>query len=131
MTDALERLKTRLAQAQALDAVSGLLVWDQRTIMPPAAGGHRADHLALLQTLSHELFTDPETGRLIDELASREASLDPDSVDAATIRVARRDYEKAVRVPATLRAEMTRAAAESVPTWIEAKSTSKDRKSVV
>jgi carboxypeptidase Taq len=124
MTDALERLKSRLADVESLDAVSRLLVWDQRTTMPPAGGSHRADHLSLMQKLSHELFTDPETGRLLDELAAVEASLDPDSIDASTIRVARRDYEKAVRVPSELRAEMARASAESVPTWLEAKATS-------
>jgi carboxypeptidase Taq len=124
MADALERLKSRLTNVTSLDAMSGLLVWDQRTIMPPAGGSHRSDHLALLQTLSHELLTDPETGRLLDELEPVEASLDPDSIDASTIRVARRDFEKAVRVPAELRAEMTRAASESAPAWIEAKATS-------
>ncbi|HEV7133130.1 MAG TPA: carboxypeptidase M32 [Gaiellaceae bacterium] len=124
MPNALERLKSRLTDVNALDAVSGLLVWDQRTIMPPAGGSHRGDHIARLQRMSHELFTDPETGRLLDELRSVEDSLDPDSDDAATIRVARRDYEKAVRVPSELRAEMARASADSVPTWIEAKATS-------
>src|ERR1017187_9401128 len=99
MPDALERLKARLADRHSLDALTGLLAWDQRTMMPPAGGRHRADHMGLLQRLSHELLTDPEVGGLLDELAPLEASLDPDSDDAALIRVARRDYEKAVRVP--------------------------------
>jgi carboxypeptidase Taq len=124
MADALERLKSRLTDVASLDAVSGLLVWDQRTTMPPAGGSHRADHLSLMQRMSHELLIDPETGRLLDELESVEASLDPDSIDASTVRVARRDYEKAVRVPAALRAEMARSSAESVPVWLEAKTTS-------
>ncbi len=124
MGGALERLKFRLADVATLDAVSSLLVWDQRTTMPAAGGSHRAEHLATMQRMSHELLIDPETGRLLDELAALEDSLDPDSIDASTIRVARRDYEKAVRVPAELRAEMARASAESVPTWIEAKATS-------
>src|SRR4029077_14171780 len=109
---------------QSLDALSWLLDWDQRTTMPPGGGAHRADHLALLQRLAHERLIDPEIGRLLDELAPVEASLDPDSIDASTIRVARRDYDKAVRVPAALREEMARASAESVPTWLEAKATS-------
>jgi carboxypeptidase Taq len=124
MADALERLKSRLTDVASLDAVSSLLVWDQRTTMPPAGGSHRADHLALMQRMSHDLLIDPETGRLLGELESVEASLDPDSIDASTIRVARRDYQKAVRVPSELRAEMARSSAESVPTWIEAKATS-------
>jgi len=124
MPDALERLKTRLADQHSLDELLSLLAWDQRTIMPPAAGKHRAGHMALLQRLSHELLTDPEVGRLLDELAPVEASLDPDSDDASFIRVARRDHEKAVRVPAQLRAEMTRAASEAAPVWVRAKATS-------
>jgi carboxypeptidase Taq len=124
MSDSLERLKIRLADQHSLEDLTSLLAWDQRTMMPPAGGRHRADHMALLQRLSHELFTDPEVGRLLDELAPLEASLDPDSDDAALIRVARRDYKKAVRVPSELRAEMTRAASEAAPVWLQAKATS-------
>src|SRR5207237_1468922 len=50
-----------------------------------------------------------------------EESLDPDSDDAALIRVTSRDYEKAVRVPASLRAAMARAAAEGRAVWVKAK----------
>ena len=124
MSDALERLKARLADQHSLDGLLTLLAWDQRTVMPPAGAGHRADHVALLQRLSHELLTDPEVGRLLDELEPVEASLDPDSDDASFIRVARRDFQKAVRVPAELRAEMARAASEAAPVWVRAKSTS-------
>jgi carboxypeptidase Taq len=124
MPDALERLKARLADRHSLDELTGLLAWDQRTIMPPAGGRHRADHMGLLQRLSHELLIDPEVGRLLDELAPLAESLDPDSDDAALIRLARRDYEKAVRVPTALREEMTRAASEAAPVWVQAKATS-------
>src|SRR5437879_3716321 len=124
MADALEQLTSRLADIQALEALSWLLDWDQRTTMPPAGGTHRADHAALVQRLAHERLIDPEVGRLLEELAPVEASLDPDSIDASMIRVARRDYDKAVRVPAALREEMARAQAESVPIWLEAKATS-------
>jgi carboxypeptidase Taq len=90
-------------------------------MMPPAGTGHRADQSATVQRLSHELFTDPAVGRLLDELRPFEESLDPDSDDAALLRVARRDYEKAVNVPASLRAAMARAAAEARPVWVKAK----------
>ena len=124
MADALAELKTRLEQIQALGAVSSLLVWDQRTVMPPAGAMNRGGHLAMLQQLGHETLIDPAVGRLLDELRPVEESLDPDSDDAALIRLARREYDKAVRVPAKLAAEMARAAAESAPIWLEAKMTS-------
>jgi carboxypeptidase Taq len=124
MTDALEQLKQRLADYTSLDALAYLLAWDQRTMMPPAGFMERAGHMSLLERLAHEKLTDPEVGRLLDELEPRLDSLDPDSWDAAIIRTARRDYTKAVQVPTGLRGEMVQAASESAPVWIEAKATS-------
>jgi carboxypeptidase Taq len=124
MADALERFKERLEEVTDLGKVARLLSWDQQTMMPPAGTAHRADQLATLLRLVHERFTDPEVGRLLDELQPRADSLDPDSDDAALIRLARRDYEKAVKVPASLRAATARAAAEARPVWVKAKAES-------
>jgi carboxypeptidase Taq len=124
MADAFDLLTARLADYSSLDSLAYLLAWDQRTMMPRGGTGHRSEHIALLERLGHETLTDPEIGRLLEELEPREASLDPDSWEAATIRVARRDYLKAVQVPTELRSEMARAASESTPVWIEAKTTS-------
>src|SRR3954452_8837652 len=93
-------------------------------MMPPAGWPHRGEHLATLRRISHELLADKETGRLLGELAEAEGSLDPDSDDAALIRLARRDYEKASRVPTDLRTEMTRAAAEARTIWVKARAQS-------
>jgi carboxypeptidase Taq len=124
VADGLEQLKERLAEVMDLYKVVRLLSWDQQTMMPPAGTHHRADQMATVQQLAHERFIDPDVGRLLDELQPLEESLDPDSDDAALIRVARRDYEKAVNVPASLRAEMARAAAEARPVWVKAKAES-------
>jgi carboxypeptidase Taq len=124
MADALEGLKERLGEIVDLGKVARVLSWDQQTMMPPAGTRHRAEQMATLQRVAHEKFTDPEVGRLLEELRPLEESLDPDSDDAALIRVTRRDYEKAVRVPASLRAETARATAEARPVWVKAKAES-------
>jgi carboxypeptidase Taq len=124
VADALERLKERLAEVSDLSVLSRLLSWDQQTMMPPAGGPIRAEHAATLRRISHELFTDAETGRLLDELRSLEESLEADSDDACLIRVARRDYEKEVRVPNELRAEMARTASRAREAWAEARAKS-------
>jgi carboxypeptidase Taq len=124
VADALDRLKERLSRITDLERMARLLAWDQQTMMPAAGAAHRADHMATLRRLGHELLTDDETGRLLDELRPIEESLAPDSDDAGLLRLARRDYEKAVRVPAELRAEMARAAAEARPVWMKAKAES-------
>ena len=124
MADALAQLKERLTRITDIERVSRVLNWDQQTMMPPAGWEHRGDHMATLRRISHELLIAEETGRLLDELRSVEDSLDPDADDAALIRVARRDYEKASRVPTELRAEMTRAAAEARTIWVNARAES-------
>ncbi|MDP9303371.1 MAG: carboxypeptidase M32 [Actinomycetota bacterium] len=124
MSKPLQQLEERLGKITDLERISRVLSWDQQTMMPPAGSDHRADHLATLRRIAHELLIADETRGLLDELRPLEESLEPDSDDAALIRVARRDYEKAVRVPTDLRAEMTRAAAQARPVWVKAKAES-------
>jgi carboxypeptidase Taq len=117
-------LKQRLAEISDLRRVAGLLFWDQQTMMPPGGSAARAEQLATLNRMAHELFVSDETGRLLDELRGYEDSLDPESDEASLIRVARRDYEKARRVPAELRAELSRAGSQGLRAWGEAKASS-------
>jgi carboxypeptidase Taq len=124
MNETFDKLKTRLAEITDLRKSGSLLGWDQQTIMPQAAAATRAEQLATLGKLAHELFVAPETGRLLDEVRSYEDSIDPDSDDARLIRVTREDYEKASRVPSELRAELTRAAAQGYQVWVEARESS-------
>src|SRR5439155_17401689 len=66
-------------------------------------------------------FTSPEIGTLIDDLRSWGEQQDYDSLEASLIRVAGADWEKASKVPADLRAEMSRSAALANPVWVEAR----------
>ena len=120
MADALTQLKERFARTTDLERMSRVLSWDQQTMMPPAGWRHRGEHLATLRRIHHETLTAPETGRLLEEVPP----LDPETDDGAFIRVARRDYEKASRVPTELRAEMTRTATEARTIWVQARAQS-------
>jgi carboxypeptidase Taq len=114
-------LMERLAEIADLHAIAGLLFWDQNTMMPPGGAGPRADQLAALTTVVHERSTDPELGRLLDTLEPWAATLDPDSREARSLRWARRDFEKSVRVPRELAAELSRAKALGQQAWQEAR----------
>jgi carboxypeptidase Taq len=122
VSDALDQLKERIADVVDLFGLARLLSWDQQTKMPPAGVRHRADQMSLVQRLAHERISDAEIGRLLDELESRD--LDPESDDGALVKLVRREHEKAVRVPSSLRGEMARAAAEARPVWVTAKTES-------
>ena len=121
MKAALTELKERVSEIHDLDRASSLLGWDQQVKMPPGGAGVRAEQLATLDRLAHEALTSDEIGRLLDRLAPLEDSLEYDSDEASLIRLVRRDWEKARRVPAELRGEMSRAASLAMPVWVKAR----------
>jgi carboxypeptidase Taq len=121
VTEKYEELKSRLATIHDLRMARAILGWDQHTKMPPKAGPLRAEHLGTLDRFIHELFIDDEIGKLLEDARGYEESLDPDSDDACLIRVTRRDYEKASRVPPDLRAELTRSGAIALAAWVESR----------
>src|ERR671935_1349311 len=124
VADALELLKVRAAQIVDLERIGRILSWDQQTMMPAAGATTRAEHMATLRRLQHGLLVDAEMGRLLDELVPLAESPDDDSDDAALIRLVRREYDKAVRVPVDLRAEMARSAARARTVWVKARAES-------
>jgi carboxypeptidase Taq len=121
---ALGELRERLAEISDVGRAAGVLGWDQRVTMPPRGTEARADQLATLGRIAHEKFTEPEIGRLLDRLQPLAESLPYDSDEASLVRVTRRDWEKACRVPVELRQEMTRAAALGHHAWVEARARS-------
>ncbi|MGH2536313.1 MAG: carboxypeptidase M32 [Candidatus Promineifilaceae bacterium] len=121
MADELAELKIRLREINDLNAAAALLSWDQTTYMPPAGGAARGRQLATLGRLAQEKQTDPEIGRLLDALESDGGERPEGSDEAALIRVARRDFEQASRVPPAFVADFYTHAAESYEVWAAAR----------
>ena len=121
MKDRYEELKKKLAEIHDVHMARSILSWDQHTKMPPKAGEVRAEQLGTLDRIAHELFIDDDIGALLEELRPYEESHDYDSDEASLLRVTRREYAKATRVPSDLRAELTRAGAIALAAWVEAR----------
>ena len=124
MPSQLEELRERLAEINDLGRARALLGWDERTQMPRAGAEVRAEQVATLARIRHELLISDELGRLIEGAASETESLPYDSDDASLVRVARRGWDKARRVPADLRGELTRAASLAEHAWADARADS-------
>jgi carboxypeptidase Taq len=114
-------LKARLIEINDLNSASSVLTWDQTTYMPPGGAAARGRQIATLGKLAHEKFTDPTIGKLLDDLKSHEKSLPYDSDEAGLIRVARREYEKALKVPAPFLAEFLNHGALTYHAWTKAR----------
>lgn len=121
MNSKLEELKARLRDISDLSSAASLLSWDQATYMPPGGNEARSRQLALLGRLAHERATDPALGRLLDDLAPLEEQSEYDSSEASLIRIARRDYERASKVPPEFTQRFREHASKSYEAWTSAR----------
>ena len=117
----LDQLKEILAEVSDLSHAALLLEWDQETYMPPGGVQSRADQLSTLLRLSHVRFTSDEVGRYLDALETEPADQPFDSDEASLVRVTRRDYEEARKLPPDLVAEVARAGSTARPVWEQAR----------
>lgn len=121
MNPAYEELKTHLGRLHDLHAAASVLHWDQATHMPAGGARARGEQLATLGKLAQEMASDPRLGDLLDKLEEFENEHDYDSIAASLIRVARRDYKRAVRVPPEFSARMSAHSAEAFNAWAQAR----------
>jgi carboxypeptidase Taq len=121
MDQKFQELKARLLEINNLDNAGALLGWDQQTYMPSGGAEARGRQMATLARLSQEKFIDPAVGKLLDDLQAYGESLPYDSAEASLIRVTRRDYERATKVPPEFLVEFNEHASRSYMTWTEAR----------
>ena len=121
MNEKLAELKRRLAEIQDLGAATAILDWDLMTYMPPGGAQARARQLATLTRLAHEKLTDPAIGAPLENLLPYEHSLPFESDEASLLRVTRRKYNRAVRVPPAFAAELSRHGSLTNEVWARAR----------
>ena len=121
MQSKFQQLKTRLLEVNDISSAAGLLYWDQSTYMPSGGAAARARQTATLGRLAHEKFTDPAIGKLLDALEPYQKSLPYDSDEASLLRITRRHYERAIKIPAEFTAEVANHTSESFHVWTEAR----------
>jgi carboxypeptidase Taq len=118
----LNQLKTILGEVDDLDRANSVLGWDQQAYMPPGGAEARGNIQATLSRLSHEKATSEEVGKLLEELDG--AFEDADSDDARLIKVARRNYQKATKVPSEMVAERAKLQTIGNQAWQQARAKS-------
>jgi carboxypeptidase Taq len=116
-----EELRARLAEHGDLQAAAAVLRWDQATYMPEGGGAARGRQLATLERLAHARLTDPALARLLDRLAPAAEREGEGSFAARLVRVARRDVDRATRVPAAFVSAFANHRSELYARWTRAR----------
>ncbi|MDH3944642.1 MAG: carboxypeptidase M32, partial [Anaerolineae bacterium] len=124
MEEKLSELKTILAEVSDIGHAAAIASWDQQAYMPPGGAESRGHVMTTLSRLSHETFTSDRVGKLLDELDSYGQGLDPDSDDACLLKVTRRDYDKATKVPTDMVEEKAQLTTLGNQAWGEARAKS-------
>ena len=86
----------RMHEQVDLGGVMGLLGWDEQVMCPPGGREARAQQGATLAALAHQRLVDPAYGELID---AAQATADLTVEQRAMLREARRQRDKATKLP--------------------------------
>ena len=121
MEKKLAQLKEKMRVVEDLELINELLNWDQSTYMPPGGAPARGRQSALIAEIRQEKIIDPEIGRLLDTLEPWAETLPYDSDDASFVRVTRRVYDAAVKIPPALIGELYSHSSESYQKWTVAR----------
>ena len=111
----------RVKEYSLLASCGSVLAWDERTYMPRKGSAHRAEQMALLARMTHEMATTPEIGRLLEEVEKSDLVGEKQSDAAVNIREIRRSYDRAVKLPKELVEELARVTTRAQQVWQEAR----------
>lgn len=102
MNQAVEKLQQQFSRIAKLDHASTFLSWDQMVMMPEAGMQPRAETLAELASMRHDLLIDPAMGEWLDEA---DVALESGAIAASKLshlREMRRTWQQAIALPSKL-----------------------------
>ena len=104
-----------------LQKIGSVLGWDQETYMPKGSLEGRAHSRAALSSIIHERITSMELGSLLKTLNSEVEGKHLNAEQRANVRIMKRGYERAVKVPNELMKRLSRTTSLSQKAWQEAR----------
>ena len=113
-----EKTKTLIQFQSAVSIVQ----WDLHTMIPPRGQQQRADQLAVMSKIYHQLCTDPEIGVLLSDIEPQVHTLD--MYQQREIELVRRNWELQSALPEKLVHEEVKQRSIATTKWRKAKSTS-------
>ena len=113
---ALEALHEKFRVIHNLNHASQYLSWDEAVMMPKGGGLARADSLATLQLLVHEMVTSSEMGELIEAAKEQNPT---DEWEVANLRVIEHQRKRSTAVAPDLVVALSKASSVCEQEWRE------------
>jgi carboxypeptidase Taq len=112
-------LERRFGRMSAINRASAILNWDRSTMMPDGASEDRADQLAILGVMGHEMMVSPDMADLLARAEEGKAALD--TWRGANLSEMRHAWTHANALPSELVEARTRATSACEMAWREAR----------
>ena len=106
-------------QTEALSHASGLIAWDQETMMPKGSVLQRADCLASLESEIHKR----KSNKIISDLLGGVNTTDLNQEQNSNIQHIERSFLRASKIPNDLATQIAKICSLSQMSWVEANKT--------
>ncbi|EDY82836.1 Carboxypeptidase Taq (M32) metallopeptidase superfamily [Verrucomicrobiia bacterium DG1235] len=113
----IDQLSEKQKHIHSLESIAGLLGWDEQTLLPEDSADQRQDQNATMAKVIHQAETDPEIGRILEQLETQAAKHET----APILRDARRDYDRSTKLPASWVEKRARLCSEAYHAWAAAR----------
>jgi carboxypeptidase Taq len=121
---AIKKLVARWSEFEDLTRATAVLEWDQEVNLPEGGSPARGNHLATLAGVAHEKIVSPAFKTALHEAnKTRRLSLK----EQAMVREAKREHQRASKIPAALVQEVARAESRGLDAWKNARRTNRWR----
>lgn len=117
MNNLYNELENMMRKLTHLRAAESVLNWDLEVKMPSGANEFRAQQLATLASMSHEMFTDKRVGKLLKELLNSPLW----NKERRNVEILWEDYEENRKLPSEYVQRSTVVIAESYEAWVKAR----------
>ncbi|UCD26363.1 MAG: carboxypeptidase M32 [Candidatus Bathyarchaeota archaeon] len=120
----ISRYKKLLEKAKdtvILQTTTSIIHWDMETMMPPKAIDHRSQQLALLSQIEHKLSTNPEIGKLLNEIMKHPEYDRLDNIQQRNVYLIKKEYDEQIRLPEDLVSRTAKQKATTIDVWKKAK----------
>jgi len=113
----MEKVKD-IAVFQSAEAIAN---WDMETMMPPKAINLRSQQLALFSGIEHKMVTDPEIGKLLENITHDPKYDKLDEIQKRNVYLIKKNYDEQTKLPKDLVVAIAKQRATAIDIWKKAK----------
>ncbi|MCB0516776.1 MAG: carboxypeptidase M32 [Chitinophagales bacterium] len=113
-----QKYTEKLVKITDVNKAIAILGWDQEINMPEGGAAIRAQQIATLSGIAHELFTDHSMGDLLNELTN-DPSLTPEQ--ANNVAHSKQEFDKKTHLPASFVQKLSHSTSEGFQAWLAAR----------